>query len=198
MRYCQQFIDGNEQESLNLKDVTYKKEMIEFGPENELVSVSRYKEMVESMVQQLADDNPILRKIKSGEAITDEELNELAQMMNEKDPFVTEKLLQRVYGNQHAKFLQFIKHILQVEIVHSFEETVTLAFDEFIRIHNILSNNQIEFMTVLKKYLIDKGKIEKKDLINPPFTQLHPMGIMGVFSPKEIEEIITVIQTIAA
>jgi len=198
MRYCQQFIDGNEQESLNLKDVTYKKEMIEFGPENELVSVSRYKEMVESMVQQLADDNPILRKIKSGEAITDEELNELAQMMNEKDPFVTEKLLQRVYGNQHAKFLQFIKHILQVEIVHSFEETVTLAFNEFIQIHNNLSNNQIEFMTVLKKYLIDKGKIEKKDLINPPFTQLHPMGIMGVFSPKEIEEIITVIQRIAA
>lgn len=198
MRYRQRFDGGDEQESLNLKDVTYKKEMIEFGPENELVSVSRYKEMVEAMVQQLADHNPILKKIKAGEAITGQELNELAEMMNEKDPFVTEKLLQRVYGNQHAKFLQFIKHILQVELVHSFEETVTLAFDEFIKLHNNLSNNQIEFMTVLKKYLIDKGKIEKKDLINPPFTQLHPQGILGVFSPKEIEEIITVIQRIAA
>lgn len=198
MRYRQRFDGGDEQESLNLKDVTYKKEMIEFGPENELVSVSRYKEMVEAMVQQLADHNPILKKIKSGEAITGQELNELAEMMNEKDPFVTEKLLQRVYGNQHAKFLQFIKHILQVELVHSFEETVTLAFDEFIKLHNNLSNNQIEFMTVLKKYLIDKGKIEKKDLINPPFTQLHPQGILGMFSPKEIEEIITVIQRIAA
>lgn len=198
MRYRQRFDGGDEQESLNLKDVTYKKEMIEFGPENELVSVSRYKEMVETMVQQLANQNPILKKIKSGAIITDEELNELAEMMNEKDPFVTEKLLQRVYGKQHAKFLQFIKHILQVEVVHSFEETVTLAFDEFIKLHNNLSNNQIEFMSVLKKYLIDKGKIEKKDLINPPFTQLHPQGILGVFSPKEIEEIITVIQRIAA
>ena len=198
MRYRQRFDGGDEQESLNLIDVTYKKEMVEFGPENDLVSVSRYKEMVEAMVQQLAIKNPILKKIKSGERITEEELNELAQMMNEKDPFVTEKLLQRVYGNQHAKFLQFIKHILQVEIVHSFEETVTLAFDKFIKIHNNLSSNQIEFMNVLKKYLIDKGKIEKKDLINPPFTQLHPQGILGVFSPKEIEEIITVIQRIAA
>jgi type I restriction enzyme R subunit len=198
MRYRQRFDGGDEQESLNLKDVTYKKEMVEFGPENDLVSVSRYKEMVETMVQQLADQNPILKKIKSGETISEEELIELAQMMNDKDPFVTEKLLQRVYGNQHAKFLQFIKHILQVEMVHSFEETVTLAFDEFIKLHNNLSNNQIEFMTVLKKYLIDKGKIEKKDLINPPFTQLHPQGILGVFSPKEIEEIITVIQRIAA
>lgn len=198
MRYRQRFDGGDDQESLNLKDVTYKKEMIEFGPENELVSVSRYKEMVEEMVQQLADQNPILKKIKSGESITEEELKELAQLMNERDPFVTEKLLQRVYGNQHAKFLQFIKHILQIEVVHSFEETVTQAFDEFIKQHNNLSNNQIEFMTVLKKYLIDKGKIEKKDLINPPFTQLHPQGILGVFSPKEIEEIISVIQRIAA
>lgn len=198
MRYRQRFNGGDEQESLNLKDVTYKKEMVEFGPENDLVSVSRYKEMVETMVQQLADRNPVLQKIKAGQSIFPEELNELAQMMNEKDPFVTEKLLQRVYGNQHAKFLHFIKHILQVEAVHSFEETVTLAFDEFIKLHNNLSNNQIEFMTVLKRYLIDKGKIEKKDLINPPFTQLHPQGILGVFSPKEIEEIITVIQRIAA
>ena len=53
-------------------------------------------------------------------------------------------------------------------------------------------------MNVLKKYLIDKGQIEKKDLINPPFTQLHPQGILGVFSPKEIDEIIMVIQKIAA
>ena len=73
-----------------------------------------------------------------------------------------------------------------------------MAFDSFIKEHNNLSNNQIEFMKVLKKFLIDKGKIEKKDLINPPFTQLHPQGIMGVFSPKEIEEIITIIQKVAA
>ncbi len=198
MRFRNRFDGGDEQESLNLKDVTYKKEMIEFGPENELVSVSRYKEMVEAMVQQLADQNPILQKIKNGESISTEELNELALMMNDKDPFVTEKLLQRVYGNQHAKFLQFIKHILQVEAVHSFEETVTQAFDTFIREHNNLSNNQIEFLKVLKKYLMDKGKIEKKDLINPPFTQLHPQGIMGVFSPKEIEEIISIIKKVAA
>uniref|UniRef100_UPI00404AAFB0 type I restriction-modification enzyme R subunit C-terminal domain-containing protein n=1 Tax=Flavobacterium sp. TaxID=239 RepID=UPI00404AAFB0 len=198
MRFRQRFDGGDEQESLNLKDVTYKKEMIEFGPENELVSVSRYKEMVEALVQQLTDQNPILQKIKQGQNISNEELETLAQLMNEKDPFVTEKLLQRVYGNQHAKFLQFIKHILQVEVIHSFEETVTLAFDSFIKEHNNLSNNQIEFMKVLKKFLIDKGKIEKKDLINPPFTQLHPQGIMGVFSPKEIEEIITIIQKVAA
>jgi type I restriction enzyme, R subunit len=198
MRFRQFGGVGDEQESLNLKDVTYKKEMVEFGPEKELISVSQYKEMVERMVQQLADKNPILQKVKTGQSISTDELSELAQLMNERDPFVTEKILQRVYGNQHAKFLQFIKHILQIEVIHSFDETVTIAFNEFIKTHNRLSNNQIEFLNVLKNYLIDKGKIEKKDLINPPFTQLHPQGILGVFSQNEIEEIIKVIHKVAA
>jgi type I restriction enzyme, R subunit len=109
MRYRQRFDGGDDQESLNLKDVTYKKEMIEFGPEKELVSISRYKEMVETMVQDLVNSSPVLQKIKSGETVSDDEITMLANMMSEKDPFVTEKLLQRVYGNQHAKFLQFIK-----------------------------------------------------------------------------------------
>lgn len=198
MKYRQRFDDGDDQESLNLKDVTYKKEMIEFGPERELVSISRYKEMVEEMVQRLSIQHPVLQKIKEGQSVTEDEIAELARLMNEKDPFVTEKLLQRVYGNHHAKFLQFIKHILQLEELHSFEETVTNAFDEFIRQHTQLTNNQIQFLNVLKKYLIDKGRIEKKDLINPPFTQIHPQGILGVFSPKEIDEIISVIHKVAA
>jgi type I restriction enzyme R subunit len=198
MRYRQGFSGSEEQESLNLKDVTYKKVMIEFGPENEMTSVSRYKEMVEDMVQRLVNRNPILQKIRQGVGVSENEINELAQLMNEKDPFVTEKLLQRVYGNHRAKFLQFIKHILQIEELHSFDETVTVAFDGFIRNHSQLTNSQIEFMNILKKYLIDRGKVEKQDLISPPFTQLHPQGILGIFSPKEVEEIISVIQNIAA
>ena len=154
--------------------------------------------MVEALVQQLADLNPILKKIKSGEEISEQELKELAEVMNEKDPFVTEKLLQKVFGNQRAWLILIIKHILQIEVVHSFEETVTEAFDEFIRQHNNVSNNQLAFMTNLKKCLINKGKIEKRELINPPFTQLLPRRILGVFSPLEIDEINSVINKIAA
>jgi len=197
MRYRQQFTSGGQQ-SLNLKDVTYKKEMVEFGPEREMVSISRYKEMVENTVQLLAQQHPVLQKIKEGLTVSEAELLQLAQLMQAKDPFVTERLLQRVYNNQHATFLQFIRHILQLEELHSFEETVTEAFDRFIQSHTRLSNSQLEFMNLLKRYLIDKGRVEKKDLIQPPFTQMHPQGILGIFAPKEIDEIIAVIQQLAA
>jgi type I restriction enzyme R subunit len=199
MRYRQQFGgSGGGQQSLNLGDVTYKKEMVEFGPEREMVSVSRYKEMVEDMVQQLATQHPVLQKIKEGQTVTEAELVQLAQLMQAKDPFVTEKLLQRVYGNQHARFLQFIRHILQIEVLHSFEETVIEAFDRFIQTHTHLTNGQLEFMNLLQRYLLDKGRIEKTDLLEPPFTQVHPRGILGIFAPKEIEEIMAVIQKLAA
>jgi len=32
--------------------------------------------------------------------------------------------------------------------------------------------------------------LTKKNLIESPFTLLHPEGIRGVFNPKEIEEIL--------
>lgn len=94
--------------------------------------------------------------------------------------------------------MQFIKHILQIEAIHSIEDTVSISFDNFIKEHTTLSNNQIEFPNLLRKYMVDKGNIEKKDLINLLFTQIHQQGILGVFSSKKIEEILSVINKIAA
>jgi type I restriction enzyme, R subunit len=190
MRFRKNLTSGGGKEFLNLQDVTYKKEFIQYGPENEQISIAKYKELIEAKVKELVSQNAILQKIQSGQNITSQETEELAKLMSEKDPYVTEKLLKRVYHNDQAKFIQFIKHILQIEPIKSFDETVTLAFDNFIATHNNLSAPQISFLNILKKYLIDKGKIERTDLVNAPFTQVHPEGILGVFAPNEINEII--------
>lgn len=189
---------GDEEVQLNLKDVTYKKETVEFGPENEIVSIKKYKEMVESAVNDLATSNLILQKLKTGKAITNSEIEMLAEMLKEKQPHVTLQLLQKVYDNQNAKFIQFIKHILGIEEIKSFGEVVGLAFDEFISQHNNLGANQIQFLEILRKFIIDKGQISKKDLVGAPFTQIHPNGILGVFKPNEINEIVELTQKISA
>jgi type I restriction enzyme R subunit len=56
----------------------------------------------------------------------------------------------------------------------------------------------LEFINLLRDYIIQRGKIQKKDLIQAPFTVIHPQGIRGVFSPKEIEEILTLTQELVA
>ncbi|MGH1388353.1 DEAD/DEAH box helicase family protein [Kordia sp.] len=183
---------------LNLQDVLKTKEMVEFGPQNEAVSITKYKEMVEAKVAALTKHNPILQKLKEGKMITEDEAQTLAEELYETDPHITESLLRKVYNHQNAKFIQFIKHILGIEILERFDDQVSKAVNEFITDHTYLSTRQIEFLNLLKNYIIERGTIEKRDLIQAPFTIIHPKGIRGVFSPKEIKDILILTEKFVA
>ncbi len=183
---------------LNLQDLLHHKEMVEFGPRNEAVSITRYREMVEALITELTTQNPILSKIKEGKEISPEEATELAELLHEEHPHITEELLRSVYKNRKAHFIQFIRHILGLEILKSFPETVADAFDQFIQQHSNLSSRQLDFLNLLKNFIIEREKVEKRDLINAPFTVIHPQGIRGVFSPPEINEILALAEQLAA
>lgn len=183
---------------LNLEDVLKTKEMVEFGPENEAVSISKYREMVEAKVKKLTERNTVLQKLKDGKTITEDEANALAEELHDADPHITEALLRKVYNHQKAKFIQFIKHILGIEVLERFDDQVTKAVQQFITEHTYLTTRQIEFLNLLKNYIIEHGSIEKRDLIQAPFTIIHSKGIRGVFSPKEIKDILTLTEKFVA
>ena len=82
--------------------------------------------------------------------VSEEEANSLAKMLNEEPPHITEDLLRNVFQNRKARFLQFIRHILGLEILASFPETVTRVFDRFIHEHSNLNLRQLEFLRLLK------------------------------------------------
>ncbi len=189
---------GQEQTHLDLADELHKKEWVEFGPQHEAVSVSRYREMVEALIVELTEHNPVLQKIKNGEVVSTDEANELAELLHEEHPHITEALLRQVYKNRKAHFIQFIRHILGIEVLQSFPDTVSAAFDRFIRAHTTLNSRQLEFLSLLKNFIVEREKVEKRDLINTPFTVLHPQGIRGVFSPAEINEILQLTERLAA
>jgi len=183
---------------LDLKDELHRKEFVEFGPQNEAVSISRYKEMVESLIAELTQHNPILTRIKNGKQVSTEDANELVALLHAEHPHITEALLRQVYQNRKAKFLQFIKHILGIEVLKSFSESVGEAFDQFIQQHSNLNGRQLEFLNLLKSFILEREKVEKRDLISSPFTVLHPQGIRGVFSPSEINDILELTATLAS
>jgi len=191
-------IDGPGQTHLDLVDELHKKEWVEFGPQNEAVSITRYREMVENLIAELTEHNPVLQKIKNGEAVSAEDALALAELLHDEHPHITEELLRKVYNNRKARFIQFIRHILGIEVLKSFPDEVSAAFDQFIRAHTTLSSRQMEFLNLLKNFIIEREKVEKKDLINAPFTVIHPQGIRGVFSPAEINEILRLTEQLAA
>ncbi len=198
MKYREINPENAEQTRLNLKDVIKEKEFVEFGAQHESVSISRYKEMVEEKIRVLLTQNEILQKIKNGEKISEKEATALAKLLEDESPHITIDLLRRVYQNKKAPFLKLIRHVLGLEKLESFPDTVSASIDRFIREHATLTKKQLEFLSLLRAFLLKQGDIAKRDLISAPFTALHPDGIQGIFSPQEIHEIVELTKELVA
>ncbi|MCW3090502.1 MAG: Type site-specific deoxyribonuclease [Ferruginibacter sp.] len=189
MKY-QQENNWGKQIRLDIKDRLLIKEFIEFGPQHERISTAKYKEILEQSVRELAESNSILQKIKNGKKITENEIHELEKILSEHAPYVTEELLKKVYDNRKASFIRFIKYILKIENLETFTDEVSIAFNNFISTHNNYTEQQIRFLELLQSFILEKGSIEKRDLVDVPFTHIHSQGILGLFNPKEINEIV--------
>ena len=44
--------------------------------------------------------------------------------------------------------------------------------------------------------MIERGQATKENLASPPFTNLHHEGIMGIFNPQQITEILSFVEGI--
>jgi type I restriction enzyme, R subunit len=186
------------QAKFDFQDILAEKEYVEFGPQHEALSVAKYRELVEKKVNELVASSPILQKLKQGLELTASEAEELAEELHNEHPHITVDLLRRVYNHRKAALVQFIRHILGIEVLESFEETVTKAFDEFLAEHNYLTSSQIQFLDLLKEFVLEKGEVQKRNLIESPFTMIHPEGIRGIFNPGEINEILNLTERVLA
>lgn len=184
--------------SLDIEDLVAIKETVEFGPEHERMSTSAYRERLEEYVRELADQNPVLQKIRDNEEVSVSEIHELARLLEEQSLHVTEDLLRKVYDHKTARFIQFMRHIFGLEKLESWSESVTAAFDAFIAEHNTFTEMQIRFLRTLQTFILQTGKVERHHLIEAPFTGIHPQGIRGVFKPDEIKEVIDLASKLAA
>jgi len=182
----------------NFKDIVAEKEFIEFGPQHEALSVAKYRELVEKKINELVSSSPILQKLKQGQEITSDEAEQLAEELHNEHPHITIDLLRKVYNHRKAALVQFIKHILGIEQLETFAETVTKAFDDFISKHSYLTSRQLQFLDLLKNFVLEKGDVSKRNLIESPFTMLHPEGIRGIFNQKEIDEILSLTEKVLA
>ena len=133
-----------------------------------------------------------------GNEITNEEAEQLAEELHNEHPHITIDLLRRVYDNRKAELLQFIKHILGIEQLETFAVIVTNAFDDFVSNHSYLTSRQLQFLDLIKNYVLEKGEISKRNLIESPFTMIHPEGIRGIFNRTEINEILSLTQKVLA
>lgn len=190
MKYREEGIKPD-QDSLDLRDITREKEYIKFGPAHERITIQKYRDKVEALIKKLEIENEILQKIKIGESISAEELEELANILLKYDPYPTEENLQKAYDARKVSFLDLIKYIMGIGGLVTFSEKVSEAFAEFIAEHNTLTAKQIQFLYVLQMFIVENGELTKKNLISEPFTKLHSKGFLGLFTPQMQKEILS-------
>ena len=176
--------------SLNLADITAVHERVAVGPGGRDMPIAAYRQRVEETVRRLLAENPVLQRLQEGEPVTDADMRALAELLRRQDPQIDEEKLRKVYDVRTASFVTLLRHVLGVEPLERWSTMVSRRFEEFIGEHTTYTAPQIRFLQTLRTFVLQRGRVERRDLVESPFTQLHPQGIRGVFPPPEIEAIL--------
>jgi type I restriction enzyme R subunit len=159
---------------------------VDLGGDLGRLSIAAYRERIEGFIRDRVDKNPVLRKLQRGEEISGDEFHELAELLESRELQVTEERLQQIYDNRTVHFLQLIRHVLGLEHVPSWEETVSERFAAFFAAHTDLTSLQVLFLRTIRTFVLQRSHLEKRDLVDEPFTRLHPSGVQGLFINVEI------------
>ncbi|RJR08458.1 DUF4145 domain-containing protein [Candidatus Parcubacteria bacterium] len=144
-----------------------------------------YRKKVEKYIRE-NQDHITVYKLKHNKRITDFDITQLESMLF-KDDIGTREEFQRAFGDKPLGY--FIRSIIGLDKMAAKE-----AFSDFMS-KGSLTGNQINFINQIIDYLTHNGVMEPDILFEPPFTEKHHQGIIGLF-PTEAKNIIEIIKTI--
>ncbi|HUW21140.1 MAG TPA: DEAD/DEAH box helicase family protein [Candidatus Bathyarchaeia archaeon] len=175
-------------------DEWMERKFIEFGPEGEKVDAREYKDKFAEEVSTLVDSNEIVAKVKQGKEITDEELQELAQLLNHPEYFFNEANLRDAYGQPTANLLDFIKSSLGMHKFPTKEERVSKAFDAWI-IQKNFAPEQARVLRMLKNQYLAGSKADIADFNRPPISQYGGLQYaLKVFGDEGLKQVVDDLQ----
>lgn len=171
---------------INLPDRITQRSWIIYGPTGEGAFAERYREQVEALIRRLADDHHALAKLRRGEHLNDEALEQIAVTLNQADLFVTADTLRQAFGTPQASLAGLLRHILCEDARLPDRETrVHIAFDAFIAGHPGLRANQLAYLRAVKAALLRHGRITRAALTRAPLANVGRVEIL--FAPQDID-----------
>ncbi|HCG7478664.1 TPA: DEAD/DEAH box helicase family protein [Vibrio parahaemolyticus] len=136
-----------------------------------------FRQEVEKTLTPLFDTDTVLKKIRSGEAVTEDELAQLSALVHTQNPHVDLATLAEFYPDTSAPLDQILRTIIGMN-----RQDIEEQFTQFLQqLHTQLSSRQQRFIIMLKDHLIRYGTISVDQLYDAPFNQLDDAGLDGVF-----------------
>jgi type I restriction enzyme R subunit len=165
----------------------------EYIPRLEGLDLVEYKRRVESVLRAHFAENPTLQRIRAGESVLEDELEELSRLVLEVDDKANVKHLVGHDPETRRSLLAVFRGLVGLDA-----EAVEKAFAVFVHQHPRLSSQQLRFLQVLQNHIAQNGGIAIERLYAPPFTTIHAESVDGVFpEPGAVEELLVILNTFA-
>ncbi|MCG7870983.1 MAG: DEAD/DEAH box helicase family protein [Candidatus Thiodiazotropha lotti] len=152
------------------------------------VDMRAYRVKVEQALLDLFDSDPVLQKIRQGQTVTGQELENLNALVHTQHPDIDLHTLKTFYGTAEP-----MEQILRT-IVGLDEESVNSRFAEFVQAYPDLTAKQVQFLSMLKRQIGKSGAIELDSLYEMPFAKLgDPDTVFD--NDEQIDRLLDIVQS---
>lgn len=149
-----------------------------------------FRREVEKTLTPLFETDAVLQKIRSGEPVTEAELEQLNALVHVQNPNVELNTLKEFFPESTETLDKILRTIVGMD-----RAAIEKAFTDFVQqVHTHLNSKQQRFITLLKNHLVRFGTIQVEQLYEAPFTQVHDGGLDGVFSEAQADVIAQFVQ----
>lgn len=129
-----------------------------------------------------------IHKLRMNKALTASDLTELERMLAENGVGGAEEIARAKKESQGLGL--FVRALVGLD-----REAAKQALAGFLS-GKTLSANQIEFVNLIVNHLTEHGMMEASLLYESPFTDLTPQGPEGIFTSKQVDELIEVLKSV--
>lgn len=149
-----------------------------------------YRKAVQAALEPLFESDPVLLKVRRGDAITEDELNKLNSLLHTQNPDVNLAILREFFPDTAIPLAHILRAIVGLD-----HEAVESKFTAFAQSH-ALSSQQLRFLAMLKDHIRQFGAIAVAQLFDAPFNTLHAEGLGGVFpKPNQLDEVVALVRS---
>jgi type I restriction enzyme, R subunit len=158
-------------------------------PRLEGLDLVEYKRRVESVLREHFAQNPVLQRIRTGQSVKEDELEELARLVLQVDDKANVKHLAGHDPETRRSLFAVFRSLVGLDAA-----AVEQKFLDFVQKHPRLSSQQLRFLQVLQNYIAQNGGIEMERLYEPPFTTIHAESMDGIFKdPGDMDELLAIL-----
>lgn len=158
-------------------------------PKLEGLELVAYRERVKATLEALFQESATLQKIKAGNPVNEDDLQELCSLVLTQNTDVDCDSLVELYPDAAGDLIYIFHRIIGWDAI-----AVRQRFERFVQEHN-LNSKQMKFIEMLINFIAKNGSIEIDKLSESPFTLIDSYGVNGVFSDGEINQLLSIINS---